>query len=185
MLTRLKRIVAWILIVFGALLALATFIPTEGAQAEEGAKVVMFLGFLTIFIGIMLFRVGVKRHHAPTLPVKDGKPAPYTTKQCPECGERIALDAETCPECEKKQKPDASTCGGKGAEEKGYFARERSNAKKAGCTHYYWRAGQSDPCERCANNDGHKFAYDEELSGGHAGARAGCRCYPEAIIPKD
>lgn len=83
----------------------------------------------------------------------------------------------------------ADTCTGgvnTAAQGRKDFSEARCNAKKVGSTHYIWRSVHDGArCERCANNDGRKFSWDKEPPGGHAGAAARCRCYPEAIIPRD
>lgn len=187
---RLKRIAAWCLVVFGTLLALISVIPAEGESAEQGATAIMVIGVLLALAGIVLLRGKRKSaNYAPALPVKSGKPAGYSTKNCPECEERLPLDAESCPECGKKQREDDCTCSGgveSAAKARSYFAKERSNAKKVKSPGYIWRtAGDGSVCERCAANNGHEFSWDKEPPGGHAGAKARCRCYPETIVPRE
>jgi hypothetical protein len=188
-LERLKRIVAWCLIVLGGLLALISFIPTS-SQNKEGATAVLMIGVLMVFMGIVLFFAkGKKATFNPSLPVKSGKPAGYSTKNCPECETRMPLGATICPDCEQTQKKNDSTCSGgveTAAEARSSFAEARRRAKQVGSPGYIWRSAEDGAvCERCANNNGHQFSWDEEPPGGHAGARARCRCYPEPIIPKD
>ncbi len=122
----------------------------------------------------------------------EGRTAPaigesWSTKNCPECYEHIPSDAERCDHCGKKQKANDSTCSGgveTAAKAKSYFAQERRNAKKVGSPGYIWRTGRDGAvCERCAANEGRTFSWDTEPPGGHAGAKARCRCYPETIIP--
>lgn len=64
------------------------------------------------------------------------------------------------------------------------FNSARNKAKKVGSFYYIWRSSRDGAvCERCRANDGKKFSWDAEPKGGHAGAKARCRCYPEAIAP--
>lgn len=184
MIKRLKRIAAWCLIVLGALLALISFIPTKSEDAEKGATGIMVIGGLLALSGGVLLRTPKKTG----LLVKKGKPCSYSTKNCPECEERIPLDAEICPACGETQKASDSTCSGgvnTAAQGRSDFAEERRNAKRIDSPGYIWRTAEDGAvCERCANNNGHKFSWDEEPSGGHAGAKARCRCYPETIVPR-
>lgn len=127
--------------------------------------------------------------HAPTGNVATGKPDQYTTKRSPACCETIPISAQFCEHCGKKQREGDSTCSGNesltGAQARSSFASDQANAKKLGSTQYIWRSIRDGAhCERCANNDGHIFSWDEEPPGGHAGAKARCRRYPEPIIPK-
>lgn len=113
--------------------------------------------------------------------------ATWSTKNCPECDAHIPLDSEQCGQCGKKQTAGDSTCSGgadREAQDKSWFAQERRRAKRVGSPGYIWRTCRDGAvCERCAANDGHEFSWDVEPRGGHAGARARCRCYPEPIVP--
>ena len=111
----------------------------------------------------------------------------YTTKNCPGCGERIPLDCAQCEYCEKKQKNGDTTCSGgveSSARARSHFLSERQKATRVGSKGYIWRTAQDGAvCERCAANNGKEFSWDKEPEGGHAGATARCRCYPEPLIP--
>ncbi|EGW50710.1 hypothetical protein HMPREF1022_02271 [Desulfovibrio sp. 6_1_46AFAA] len=188
MVTRLKRIMAWIFIVLGVLLGLISIFPAAGTQTGEGAKAVLIIGILMVVAGIALLCGKGKNEYFPVAGVKKGKPAPYSTKNCPECDARLPLKVNVCPECGQKQKDNNSTCSGgvsTAAEARSVFAQEKRNAKSVDSPGYIWRSiVDGTVCERCANNNGHRFSWDEEPPGGHAGAKARCRCYPETIIPK-
>lgn len=182
-----KKIFASLLIAVGLLPTLYGLTSTTSAQAAGGAKSALGVGVLLIVAGILLLRKKKKKTFAPALPVKAGRPAPYSTKNCPDCGERLALAADECEYCGSKQKRGANTCSGgvsTAAEARSSFSNERKQAKQAGSTHYVWRSMRDGSCcERCAGNDGKTFSWDEEPVGGHAGATPRCRCFPEAILP--
>lgn len=183
----IKKILAWACIVAGVLFeALAFLGPAPEGNAADGKNAVIVIGALAIIAGIGLLS---RRARGNERAIKSGKPGAYTTKRCPACCETIPLEAQFCEHCGKKQREGDSTCSGNvsltAAQARSFFAGERANAKKLGSTHYIWRSCKDGArCERCANNDGHVFAWDEEPEGGHAGAKARCRCYPEAVLPK-
>lgn len=197
MVAGLRKALKWFFYASGASFVLAgLFGPSSSSGAHDAGIGVVVLGALFIFIGTRLRGEKQGRNnplgsgvHAPTENVATGKPGEYTTKRCPACCETIPLAAQFCEHCGKKQREGDSTCSGNedltAAQARSFFAGERANAKKIGSTQYIWRSCKDGArCERCANNDGHVFSWDEEPQGGHAGAKARCRCYPEAIIPK-
>lgn len=171
------------------LISIGIIVLIRGIGDDDGGTAPIFIGVIIAVLGgkIVQKYTRILQGKGPT-PANKGKPAPYTTKRCQNeaCEATIPLAADFCPECCKKQKENAPTCCGginSAAEARSYFADERRRAKSAGCTQYTWRSTKDGAvCERCANNDGHIFSYDEEPEGGHAGARAKCRCYPEPIL---
>jgi hypothetical protein len=169
------------------------FYVGQALAAAEGAKVAgrdpsEAAGIVLLVLFYLLWRWKKKKNAARKsgMEVKKGKPAAFSTKNCPECGERIPLAAVRCEHCGKKQKADDSTCSGgvvTAAEGRSDFAESRRKVKGIKSPGYIWRTAQDGAvCERCANNNGHKFSWDEEPPGGHAGAKARCRCYPEPIL---
>lgn len=186
--TFFRKVLAYFFIVAGILFILLGIVAPDGTDTyAEGKKAVIIIGMVAIIAGLSI------RFYAPMrkdrFAIKHGKPGEYSTKMCPACYKTIALEAQFCEHCGKKQCEGASTCCGNEelteTQARSFFAGERANARKVGSTHYIWRSIRDGArCERCANNDSHVFSWDEEPPGGHAGARARCRCYPEAILPK-
>ena len=180
------RVLAWAAMIFGGLIVIVGFSGHKGKETETITMVLVFVGIMLIVGGWRLYKQNKKIGKKPTYSLESFQTSSargYSTKNCPECDERLPLDAVTCEFCGKKQKLGDSTCSGgvdTAAAGRSSFAGER------GSTHYIWRSVHDGArCERCANNDGRKFSWDKEPPGGHAGAAARCRCYPEAIIPRD
>lgn len=66
------------------------------------------------------------------------------------------------------------------------FRRDSKIAKSIGAKTYVWRtAKDGGVCPRCKGNNAKVFSYAKEPPGGHPGMAPGCRCYAEAIIPKE
>lgn len=148
--------------------------PDETPEMKKVSSAMTAIALLLVIVSWRLFKVG------------KGGAAKFTTKKCPECDATLPLDAEVCPECEAKQKKGDSTCGSGVTSTKNarsYFAEERRRAKSAGCKEYIWRTAKDGAvCERCRSMEGKRVSWDEEPTGGHAGAVARCRCYPEPVI---
>lgn len=186
----MKRIFAWICIIFGVLLALAGVVGPQSQQGDDPRLVIFIIGGLFCTAGVGLLQKKKQSAFGSRVgEAKKGKPAGYSTKNCPECEEHLPLNAEVCPKCERKQKKNDSTCSGgvnTAAQGRSDFTQERRRAKSVDSPGYIWRTAQDGSvCERCAANNGYKFSWDEEPSGGHAGAKTRCRCYPEPIITRD
>lgn len=187
----LRKIFGWMFAITGGLMLLAAVCLLVSPEGRQAGKDALWLAVLPLFCGWFLLRRKNKTEppHAPAAGGKKQKPGSYTTRDCPYCDERMPLDAKFCPSCGRKMKSEDSTCGtGSGIsakEARSSFAAERRQAKALGSEYYIWRTcGDGAVCERCRLNDGQKFSWDVEPKGGHAGARARCRCYPEAVIPK-
>lgn len=162
-----------------AVLSLLIFImagagPTNTPEMQKVSNVMIGIAFLLAIASWRLFKVG------------KGSKTKFSTKKCPECDATLSLDAEACPKCEAKQKKGDSTCGSgvtSAKDARSYFADERRKAKSADSKEYIWRTAKDGAvCERCRSMEGKKVSWDEEPQGGHAGAVARCRCYPEAVI---
>lgn len=183
-----SRIVAAVaFLVAGAVLAVAGFFSGALDLDPAHAAAVGFLGLVIAALGALLLRRGLAgRARAASAAVSDPLPLPYYTRNCPFCGRRLGLKAEKCPDC-RRRLPDDATCsaGETDAETAAAaFAAAREAALAAGSTGYVWRAAHDGAaCERCANNDGHVFLWEQEPIGGHAGARPRCRCRPEPVFP--
>jgi len=182
-----RTLTALLLLLYPAVSALAA--ASEGPESPGPDPMNAVLVLVAVFA--FLFWRARKRKKASYSSLgkpKKGKPATWTTKNCPECEERIPLAAEKCEHCDKKQRAGDSTCSGgvnTAAEGRSFFAEERRNAKKVKSPGYIWRTAEDGGvCERCAANNGHQFSWDEEPPGGHAGAKARCRCYPETILSR-
>lgn len=184
-----SRIVAAVaFLVAGAVLAVAGFFSGALDLDVAHAAAVGFLGLVIAALGVLLLRRGLAGRARPmsAAAAPAAIPLPYYTRNCPFCGRRLGLKAEKCPDC-RRRLPDDATCsagdadaGAAGAA----FAAAREAALAAGSTGYVWRAAHDGAaCERCANNDGHVFLWEQEPIGGHAGARPRCRCRPEPVFP--
>ena len=172
----------------GGALAVAGFLSGELALDFAAAVAVGFLGLVIIALGVLLLRRGLAERPKPERrPDAAPQPLPYYTRNCPFCGRRLGLKEAKCPECRRKVPPGLTCSAGdadSGAAEAA-FAAARDAALAKGSTGYVWRAVRDEStCERCANNDGHIFPWDREPIGGHAGARARCRCRPEPVFPE-
>jgi hypothetical protein len=184
----LRKICGWALIVFGVLIFFAG-LQAKAEASEASSLAVGIIGVLIAYGGWRLLRPQKSKNFSSQSLIKSSKPGEYSTKNCPACEKRIPVGAKSCEHCGKKQKDSDSTCSAgmnTAGDSRSEFAGERSQAKKVGSTHYIWRSARDGAvCERCANNDGRKFAWNDEPPGGHAGAKARCRCYPEPVIPRD
>ena len=170
----------------GAGLAVAGFFSGALALDFAHAVAVGFLGLVIVALGVLLLRRALAaRVTAPPRPAAAPGPLPFYTRNCPFCGRRLGLKTDKCPDC-RRRLPEDGTCSA-GAPDAGAaasFAAAREAAIARGSTGYVWRAVRDEAtCERCANNDGHVFAWEREPIGGHAGARPRCRCHPEPVFP--
>lgn len=185
---RSRIVAAGLFVTAGGVLAVAGFFADALTLDLAHAAAVGFLGLVILALGVLMLRRGLaerprKERPAATAP----QPLPYYTRNCPFCGRRLGLKEEKCPACRRKM-PRGTTCSAGEADAgaaEAHFAAAREAALAQGSTSYVWRAVRDDvTCERCANNDGHVFQWDQEPIGGHAGARARCRCRPEPIFTK-
>ena len=185
---RWRRFFSWCCLIVGGVqlcvlsVGVIVSIP-ERKQVPISMLVLIMLSGITALVGW----TSLKKYKVDE--VAAGKARTYGTKNCPGCKERIPLRAEICPECGKKQKANDSTCSGganTATQAKSGFVEKRGKAKKARSPGYIWRTARDGAvCERCAANEGLKFSWAKEPPGGHAGAKARCRCYPEPIEPRD
>lgn len=67
----------------------------EAAALNYGAFIEAVINFLLIAVVIFCLIKGMNR----LLAKKEDKPAPVTTKTCPFCKEKVALDAVRCSHC--------------------------------------------------------------------------------------
>ena len=184
---RSRIAVAVVLLAAGAALAVAGFFSADGSLELAKAMAVGFLGLVVIALGVLLLRRGLAER-PPTELKSSGQsqPLPHYSRNCPFCGRKVGLKPGKCPNC-RRRFPDDSTCSA-GEFNDGFcaddFAKAREAAMAKGSKSYVWRAVKDeDTCERCANNDGHVFSWEQEPIGGHAGARVRCRCRPEPVFP--
>lgn len=184
---RSRIVAAAAFLVAGAVLAVAGLFSGAPDLDPAHAAAVGFLGFVIAALGALLLRRGLAgRARAAAATASDAIPLPYYTRNCPFCGRRLGLKAEKCPDC-RRRFPDDATCSAGEADAgsaMAAFAAAREAALAEGSTGYVWRAARDGgACERCANNDGHVFLWEQEPIGGHAGARPRCRCRPEPVFP--
>ena len=183
-----KRLFSWSCLILGGVQLCAFGLVVINAMLDKKpAPTEMYLLTAMSVVMIVLGWSSLKKTGDET--GLTGKPGTYGTKNCPKCGKRIALYAQTCPKCGKAQKANDSTCSGgvnPAAQARSDFIRKRKNAKKIASPGYIWRtAGDGAVCERCAANEGREFSWDQGPPGGHAGAKARCRCHPEMIAPEE
>lgn len=183
---RSRMAAAVVFLATGAGLAVAGFFSGALDLDFAHAVAVGFLGLVIVALGVLLLRraLAARVTEAPRA-VAAPAPLPYYSRNCPFCGRRLGLKMDKCPDC-RRRLPDDSTCSAGPADARGAeaFAAAREAALAGGSTGYLWRAVRDGAtCERCANNDGHVFAWEREPIGGHAGARPRCRCRPEPVFP--
>lgn len=181
-----RIVAAGLLLAAGACLVVAGFFADALTLDLAHAAAVGFLGLVIVALGVLMLRRGFaerpRRERASDAPAQ---PLPFYTRNCPFCGRRLGLKAEKCPDCRRRLPPGATCSAGDTAEDdaRARFAATREAALARGSTGYVWRAVRdAATCERCANNDGHVFPWEREPIGGHAGARARCRCRPEPVF---
>ncbi|MDE7242100.1 phage minor head protein [Desulfovibrio sp.] len=184
---RSRIVAAGLFVVAGGLLAGAGFFADALTLDLAHAAAVGFLGLVILALGLLMLRRGLAERPRKERPADaPPQPLPYYTRNCPFCGRRLGLKEEKCPQCRRKM-PAGLTCsaGEPDADAaRASFAAAREAALARGSASYVWRAVQDEAtCERCANNDGHVFQWEREPIGGHAGARARCRCRPEPVFP--
>lgn len=185
---RSRLAAAAVFLAAGGALAVAGFFSGELALDFAPAVAVGFLGLVIIALGVLLLRRGLSERPKPERrPDAPPQPLPYYSRNCPFCGRRLGLKEEKCPTCRRKV-PAGLTCSAGVADAQAAqaaFAAARDAALAEGSTGYIWRAVRDEgTCERCANNDGHIFSWEREPIGGHAGAKARCRCRPEPVFPE-
>ena len=183
---RSRIVAAGLFLVAGGALAVVGFFADALTLDLAHAAAVGFLGLVILALGVLMLRRGLAERPRQERPAAAApQPLPYYTRNCPFCGRRLGLKEEKCPVCRRKM-PSGITCSAGDADAAAAaaaFAVAREAALAQGSTSYVWRAVRDDAtCERCANNDGHIFHWDQEPIGGHAGARARCRCRPEPIF---
>ena len=186
---RSRIVAAGLFLAAGGVLAVAGFFADALTLDLAHAAAVGFLGLVILALGVLMLRRGLaERPHRERAAAATPQPLPYYTRNCPFCGRRLGLKEEKCPACRRKL-PSGTTCSAGDDDApaaEAHFAAAREAAQAQGSTSYVWRAVRDDAtCERCANNDGHMFQWEQEPIGGHAGARARCRCRPEPVFPKD
>ena len=183
---RSRIVAAGLFLAAGAGLAVGGFFADALTLDLAHAAAVGFLGLVILALGVLLLRRGLaERPRRERPPDAAPQPLPYYTRNCPFCGRRLGLREEKCPQCRRRMPPDATCSAGDADAEAAAsaFAAAREAALAGGSTSYVWRAMRdAATCERCANNDGHVFLWEQEPIGGHAGARARCRCRPEPIF---
>ena len=183
---RSRIVAAGLFLAAGAGLAVGGFFADALTLDLAHAAAVGFLGLVILALGVLLLRRGLAERPRRERP-PDAAPQllPYYTRNCPFCGRRLGLREEKCPQCRRRMPPDATCSAGDADAEAAVaaFVAAREAALAGGSTSYVWRAVRDETtCERCANNDGHVFLWEQEPIGGHAGARARCRCRPEPIF---
>ena len=187
-----SRIAAAVLfLAAGGALAVAGFLSGEFGLELATSVAVGFLGLVIVALGVLLLRrglsesLGAERPRSKRRPDGAPLPLPHYTRNCPFCGRRLGLKEEKCPDC-RRRLPAGETCSAGDADAvaaEDAFAAARDAALARGSSGYIWRAVRDEAtCERCANNDGHLFLWEHEPIGGHAGARARCRCRPEPVF---
>ena len=186
---RSRIVAAGIFLAAGGALAVAGFLADALTLDLAHAAAVGFLGLVVVALGVLLLRRGLSERPKPERPPDAApQPLPYYSRNCPFCGRRLGLKEEKCPDC-RRRLPAEATCSAGDADAgaaQAAFAAAREAALAQGSTSYVWRAVRDEgTCERCANNDGHVFSWEREPIGGHAGARARCRCRPEPVFPED
>lgn len=184
---RSRIVAAGLFLAAGGALAVAGFFADALTLDLAHAAAVGFLGLVIVALGVLLLRRGLAERPKPERrPDAAPQPLPHYTRNCPFCGRRLPLRDEKCPDC-RRRLPAGLTCSAGEADQEAAeaaFAAARAEALAKGSTGYVWRAVRDvATCERCANNDGHVFLWDQEPIGGHAGAKARCRCRPEAVFP--
>ncbi|MBD5647397.1 MAG: hypothetical protein HDQ89_07180 [Desulfovibrio sp.] len=185
---RSRIVAAGLFLLAGGVLAVAGFFADALTLDLAHAAAVGFLGLVILALGVLMLRRGLAERPRRERPAATApQPLPYYTRNCPFCGRRLGLKEEKCPACRRKL-PSGTTCSAGDDDApaaEATFAAAREAAQAHGSTSYVWRSVRDDAtCERCANNDGHIFQWEQEPIGGHAGARARCRCRPEPIFPK-
>lgn len=185
---RSRIVAAGLFFAAGGALAVAGFFSGALTLDLSHAAAVGFLGLVIIALGVLLLRRGLaERPQRERAPGAAPQPLPYYTRNCPFCGRRLGLREERCPDC-RRRLPAGLTCSSGQADAEAAeasFAAAREAALARGSLSYVWRAVRDGTaCERCANNDGHVFLWDQEPIGGHAGAKARCRCRPEPVLPE-
>ncbi|MBD5539122.1 MAG: hypothetical protein HDQ94_03905 [Desulfovibrio sp.] len=184
---RSRIVAAAVFLAAGGALAVAGFFSDALTLDLAHAAAVGFLGLVIIALGALLLRRGLAERSGPArAPDAAPQALPYYTRNCPFCGRRLGLKEAKCPDC-RRRLPEGLTCSAGGADAdaaQASFAAARDAALARGSSGYIWRAVRDEAtCERCANNDGHVFSWGREPIGGHAGARARCRCRPEPVFP--
>lgn len=188
---RSRIVAAGLFLAVGGGLAVAGFFADALTLHLAHAAAVGFLGLVIIALGVLLLRRGLcespqaERPKSQRRPDAAPQPLPHYTRNCPFCGRRLGLREEKCPDCRRRVPPDLTCSAGEADAGAAHaaFAALRDAALARGSTSYVWRAVRDEAtCERCANNDGHVFLWEEEPIGGHAGARARCRCRPEPVF---
>lgn len=183
---RSRIVAAGLFLAAGGALAVAGFFSDALMFDLAHAAAVGFLGLVIIALGGLLLRRGLSERprRAQALDAAP-QPVPYYTRNCPFCGHRLGLREEKCPAC-RRRLPAGLTCSAGDIDAQAAdaaFSAAREAALAKGSTSYVWRAVRDGgTCERCANNDGHVFLWEQAPIGGHAGATARCRCRPEPVF---
>ena len=72
----------------------------EAAALNYGAFIAAVINFLLIAVVIFVMIKMINKF----MPKKEEAPAPVTTKDCPYCKQKVALDATRCPHCTSELK---------------------------------------------------------------------------------
>lgn len=182
---RSRIVAAGLFLAAGGALAVAGFFSDALTLDSAHATAAGFLGLVIIALGVVLLRRGLAELPQRERGTGTPQPLPHYTRNCPFCGRRFGLREEKCPHCKRRLPRDATCSAGDtdGETAQDTFAAARDAALAQGSSGYVWRAVRDEgTCERCANNDGHVFSWEQEPIGGHAGARARCRCRPEPVF---